>query len=242
MAQPGSIGTSDGHPADRWIDEWALGRSFADVGGLWNIVNEKITMAARAGATELTMIDVTPPGNELWQRFDERCAAAAVTCVSIPADVNEVAARAGQAPFDVVHCSGLLYHSPDPMRVLVSLARLTTKVLILGCAITPTWREGTAADAALAPGASLFVPAMSERQRRAVSSHFRAAGATTIVGIDEPCAADPGDYARWWWVFTVECVRSMLEAAGFTVVDSAFYWQDRAVCFLAHAPVARDRQ
>ncbi|WP_407525533.1 hypothetical protein [Methylobacterium oryzisoli] len=34
------------------------GKSFAEVGGLWGLVNEKVSVAHDAGATDLCMIDI----------------------------------------------------------------------------------------------------------------------------------------------------------------------------------------
>src|SRR5437868_5978147 len=59
-----------------WIERIAPGRSFAEVGGLWGTVNEQVTVAAKGGAREVTMIDIAPdtgPEGYLWDRFRERC-------------------------------------------------------------------------------------------------------------------------------------------------------------------------
>ena len=51
---------------DTYISQVAAGKSFADVGGLWGTVNEKVSVAHTHGARALTMIDVSPPDTELW--------------------------------------------------------------------------------------------------------------------------------------------------------------------------------
>ncbi len=45
---------------EQWVATAAVGKSFAEVGGLWGTVNEQVTVAAAAGATATTMIDVAP--------------------------------------------------------------------------------------------------------------------------------------------------------------------------------------
>ena len=45
---------------DTYIRQVVAGKSFADVGGLWGTVNEKVSVAHAYGARALTMIDVSP--------------------------------------------------------------------------------------------------------------------------------------------------------------------------------------
>ena len=61
---------------EAWIADVVPGRTFAEVGGLWGVVNEQVTVAGGAGASELTMIDVAPEGGpeDLWQAFRARLA------------------------------------------------------------------------------------------------------------------------------------------------------------------------
>ncbi len=35
-----------------WISGFVKGKTFADIGGLWGTVNEKVTVAAKAGLSE----------------------------------------------------------------------------------------------------------------------------------------------------------------------------------------------
>lgn len=57
---------------DTYIRQVVAGKSFADVGGLWGTVNEKVSVAHAHGARTLSMIDVSPPDSELWVLFEER--------------------------------------------------------------------------------------------------------------------------------------------------------------------------
>ena len=49
---------------DDYIRRVVRGRSFADVGGLWGTVNEKVSVAAQAEARSVAMIDISPAGSE----------------------------------------------------------------------------------------------------------------------------------------------------------------------------------
>src|SRR4051812_5668734 len=69
ISRPGEPMTS----VDEWIARHVSSLSFADVGGLWNTKNERISAAFKAGATRLAMIDVQPLGSHWWNKFHERC-------------------------------------------------------------------------------------------------------------------------------------------------------------------------
>src|SRR6266480_6992278 len=100
-------------PRDEFISCVVKGRSFAEVGGLWGTVNEKVSVARDRGAKSLTMIDVTPRENDLWEKFLTRMTELDIPNVDcISADIIEKATARDHPAFDVVHCSGILYHAP----------------------------------------------------------------------------------------------------------------------------------
>ena len=128
---------------DTYISQVVAGKSFADVGGLWGTVNEKVSVAHAHGARGLTMVDVSPRDSELWELFDERrrtLRVPAVECVS--ADILTLVEGDPCPQFDVVHCSGVLYHMPEPMQFLRALRKITREALVLTSAITATRVEG----------------------------------------------------------------------------------------------------
>jgi tRNA (mo5U34)-methyltransferase len=45
-------------------------------------------------------------------------------------------------PCDFTICSGVLYHLPDPIRALETMAQLTREVMLLTSATVPGWRDG----------------------------------------------------------------------------------------------------
>src|SRR4051794_13465658 len=107
---------------NEWIARYASGRSFADVGGLWNTKNERISSAFRAGATRLAMIDMQPLGNHWWTQFDERCRELGVSGYeSISGNIEDPKLLDVVGRFDFVHCSGVIYHIPNPMLTLFRL-------------------------------------------------------------------------------------------------------------------------
>lgn len=223
---------------EEWVATATPGKSFAEVGGLWGTVNEQVTVAARAGATATTMIDVAPAGGgeDLWGKFRERAASLDVTdttCIEGSIDDPETARRAGS--FDVVSCSGVIYHCPEPLHTLRQLRAITRETLILGTATMPETVSGPAGTVSVEPGAALLVPAMTQSQLAVLGEWLREVGGGTALGVNYPLESDWAldDYNAWWWFFTRDYVAAMLRLAGFEVENIASYWGGRATFYLA---------
>lgn len=230
---------------EEWIRKAAGGRSFAEVGGLWGVVNEQVTVAAGAGASGLTMIDVAPEDGpeDLWKAFGSRLdehGVSGVRCIQGNVDDRTVVESAGS--FDVVHCSGVLYHCPEPIHTLRNLRSLVNETLILGTATMPEEVANSAGAVEVEPGTAMLVPAMTTSQRAVVGEWLREDGAAFAYGINHEVGADwtldRNDwkpYEAWWWLFTRDYVAALLEVAGFEVRNVANYWNGRATLFLATA-------
>jgi len=224
---------------EAWITAATPGKSFAEVGGLWGTVHEQVSVAATAGASATTMIDIAPQDGsdqDLWELFRRRLdglGVASPTCIQASIDDREAVARAGT--FDVVHCSGVLYHCPEPLHTLRQLRALTGETLILGTASMPEHVENVAGSVAVAPGAALLVPALSYSQRTVLGQWLTENGVSMAIGINHPIESDwaTDDYSAWWWFFTRDYVAALLRIAGFEVIDVAGYWNGRATFFLA---------
>ena len=158
---------------DTYIAQVVAGKSFADVGGLWGTVNEKVSVAHTHGARTLTMIDVSPVDSELWTLFEQRRRALrlpAVECVS--ADILTLAEAEPCPQFDVVHCSGVLYHMPEPVRFLRASRTITTDTLVLTSAVTATRATGENGTLEIPAAAMLCIPALHGREREIVESYW----------------------------------------------------------------------
>lgn len=221
-----------------WIEQVTPGRTFVDVGGLWGTLNEQVSTASLSGATATTMIDMAPAegDDDLWQRMQHRVAergAAQPTCVMGSIDDLELPDRVGT--FDVVHCSGVLYHCPSPLYTLQQLRRLTRETLILGSATIPPSLQTSSGTLNSPPGSAILVPAMADEHRQILADWLREVGAFEAIGITAGLDIDwsPQDYAAWWWFFTVDCVSAMLSVVGFDVLRVMTYWSGRATYFLA---------
>lgn len=221
-------------PRDDFIQRVVRGRSFVDVGGLWGTINEKVSVAHRAGASELAMVDVTPEGNELWRLFHARLREvgvdAPVTCRV--GDVSEYRDRR----YDVVHCSGVLYHHPNPLTIVTGLARACNEHLVLTSAITPNKIENRAGRWELPPSAVLFVPALTTAEQVILDEHWKAIGAD-VLGITKPAQyrideQNRTDMAPWWWLPTADALQSMAEVCGFRTLDRRLTWGGNACSLL----------
>lgn len=222
---------------DEFIRRVVNGRSFAEVGGLWGTVNEKVSVALRAGARSATMIDVTTAGTELWTRFDQRLAELGIPkCAAIAADICQLAARPDCPDFEVVHCSGVIYHHPSPLTLLLSLRKVTSDYLVLTSAVQQERIENQYGTYLMPPSGVLFVPALSDSERQIMTAYWKEkAGVESCLGITETVHWDANDFGPWWWLPTPKALAGMSESCGFHVMDQAPTWNGNASTLLLKA-------
>jgi hypothetical protein len=225
---------TSGNLSDMFIAGVVANRTFADVGGLWGIVNEKVSVAYRFGATQTTMIDVTTPDDEQWRQFRERMASLNVPGVeSLSANILQFAVADSSPKFQVVHSSGVLYHIPDPIRYLIALRNITQEYLILSSVVTPTRMKSEAGSLDLPEAAVLFLPALDGQEKEIVAAHWRPIVGTTAIGV----TSDEHDwridnFSPWWWLPTPRAMVAMCRVAGFKVLDGDYTWSGNAYTVL----------
>jgi methyltransferase family protein len=190
-------------PREDLIRRFAPGQSFLDAGAMWSVHGAIAFVAEESGATAVTAMDVMAPTPEYEAEHQRRESLVRF----IRGDVHDPATVELVGSHDVVWCSGLLYHAPNPMLTLERLRALTTKTLILATETIPE-----------VPGMSqacVFLPGLSAADRAvhaAARPHGLAHGIHT--------AFEPGQgYSAWWWGLTGSAVIGMLEASGFTVSE-----------------------
>ncbi len=220
-------------PRDEFIGRVVPGKSFADVGGLWGTVNEKVSVAHAHGASSLAMVDVASPGDERWAAFEQRrqeLSLPATECLS--GDVARVAEETG-ALYDIVHCSYVLLHVPSPVEFLVGLRRMTREHLVLTTVVSPERTETEVGVLELPKAAALFVPALDAREQKIARSYWRCVVGDTAVGLTVNGALwDPTDFGAWWWLMTPQVVEAMCSAAGFECVEAVPTWDGHARTYL----------
>jgi SAM-dependent methyltransferase len=224
---------------DSWVQGAAAGNSFAEVGGLWGTINEQVTTAALAGATSTTMIDIQPDGDDsYWQRFRDRAASLEVTgTTEIHGSIDDPATVEQAGAFDVVCCSGVLYHCPEPLKTLRHLRAITRGTLILGTVTIPESIVNSAGSLEVEPGAALPTVALNASQLAVLGQWLRDLGDINVQadGITHPSPWVIENYDPWWWLFTRDAVAGLLRVAGFDVEAIASTWAGRSSLYRAKA-------
>jgi hypothetical protein len=215
-------------PRDGLIANCVRGRTFVDVGGLWGTHGEKVSVAYQAGALSVAMADTRPFSDPLWHALIERLRSqgmklgelAALRPISAPLDM-----LVGEQ-WDVVHCSGVLYHLPDPIAGLRQLRAITRERCILGSMVAPPG-EGT-----------VFVPLLRHLVSVATfpdglepiyRDWFRPIVGDGALGVTVDASWLPGDYDPWWWIPSREDLVQWADGVGFRVLSVTHMLQDRAV-------------
>src|SRR5262245_46630178 len=102
------------------IGRHARGRSFVDIGCLWQVHGAYAFHALEHGAAPVVGVDVNPATAE----FEATNAAHAHGVRFVQGDLTDPALLEHLGSFDVVFCTGVLYHLPDPLLALRHLRRL----------------------------------------------------------------------------------------------------------------------
>jgi methyltransferase family protein len=184
----------------------AAGKSFCDVGCMWNVHGRIAFVAEEAGASRVTGVDVMGATTEFEAEHERR--GSSVRYVN--GDLHDPATAADVGPHEVVWCSGVLYHSPNPVLTLERLRELTTQTLILQTVTVPEL-----------PGVAqglVFYPGLPEREKRL----YRLWGDTAEGGLASPHASE-SRYSPWWWGISPSALRGMLGSVGFEITEE---WGD----------------
>ncbi|HYZ30792.1 MAG TPA: class I SAM-dependent methyltransferase [Crenalkalicoccus sp.] len=227
---------------ERAIAALVPGRSFADLGGLWGLENERVSTALLAGAREATMVDAIPRDHLLWAELAARCAARGVAAPRmVQADILDPGLPGAVGLFDVVHCSGVIYHCPDPYHALRQMMAVARRHLLLGSATVPARIENAAGVLELGEGRVIAVPALRGAARAVLARHFAEAGIavhnlTTTEAHPWTWPGGAFNTAPWWWLWTAETLAAMAETAGLRVREVFGAWEGRAHYLVCEVP------
>jgi hypothetical protein len=176
-------------PREAFVARHVAGRSFADVGCMWEI-NGGIAFAAEAaGAGEVSGMDLM--GETPEYQAEHRRRGSKVRFVQ--GDLHDEQALARLGVHDVVWCSGVLYHAPHPLQTLERLRSVTGETLLLATETLP--------ERLLARNLCVFAPKPGTHPTHT-----------------EPFDPARG-YVNWYWGITPSALRAMLGATGFRVVE-----------------------
>jgi 2-polyprenyl-3-methyl-5-hydroxy-6-metoxy-1,4-benzoquinol methylase len=201
------------------IERHAPGTSFVDVGCMWNVDGAYAFHAVDKGAVQVTGIDLQAAS----ERFHAENARRGSRVTFVQGDINDPTLPERLGRTDVVFCSGVLYHVPNPLTTLEQLRALCRRTLILGSATIP--EQGI-------PQLAVYYPFLDARFHGKLvprTDHAR-------VGLDTAFRHD-SYYANWFWGLTLSCLRAMLETVGFETLE-VYTWR-RAVCVVCAPREAR---
>jgi 2-polyprenyl-3-methyl-5-hydroxy-6-metoxy-1,4-benzoquinol methylase len=176
-------------PRDEIIARHAPGRSFVDVGCMWNIHGALCFAAEDAGAASVTGVDVMAPTERFLSEVQRRDSQVRF----IEGDLHDGPTVAAIGPHEVVWCSGVIYHAPHPLLTLQRLRELTTGTLLLATETIPE-TPGRRGTCIIAPG-----PGDHPNAR-------------------PPTGPNEG-YGPWYWGISSSALRTMLTLSGFEVVE-----------------------
>lgn len=184
----------------RSIRKYAPERTFADIGCMWGINGEFCFLAEEAGARSVAGVDVMYP----TEVFTVRQSSTSSRVKFIQGDFHDSAVQREIGVRNVVLCSGVFYHVPNPIETFLSLRKICDEYLILSGAAIP--------EMGVEHGA-VFWPYLKEQQRQLWQR-----GTGTQFGITTPYIPGEG-YGNWIWGLTPSAVTAMLRMAGFAVIS-----------------------
>ena len=180
------------------VRSYASGRSFLDVGCMWNVNGRIAFVAEEAGATAVTGVDVMPETPEFLAERSRRGSAVRY----VGGDLHDPATLEAAGVHDVVWCSGVLYHAPNPVLTLERLRSVCGSTLLLATETLP--------DVPGLPGTCVLYPALDDTARRA----YAAAPGGRALAVTEPYDPAAG-YGNWFWGITPSALDGLLRVAGF---------------------------
>lgn len=190
----------------RWLDEHAVDRSFVDIGTMWGDRWGAFDAEDR-GASSVTALDITPPTEACLAEQERR----GTHVRFVTGDLHDPKVLEQVGVHDIVLCSGVLYHCPNPCLTLERLRSITSGYLLLG---TLTVQEVPGI-----PQTCVFYPELTDEQRLA----FAAAIYGTGMGLTTPFDPALDYYGNFWWGISRSALRAMLKATGWEVLEQKAY-------------------
>lgn len=185
-------------PTRKIFQKYVPGRSFADIGCMWNCHGAYAYYAELIGArTPILAFD----GLEATEQFHAYHEALESRIQFKQGDILELDPEI-DGTYDVVFCSGVLYHMPDPMKMLDRVTSIARKTLILGT-------HTVAGDEPLLR----FYP---HDPRPEPFPWEMVHGAS----MESRYSLDYKDYAPWWVGPTESAVEQMLRCFRFVVTET----------------------
>jgi hypothetical protein len=142
--------------------------------------------------------------------FLEKARAQGADIRCLQGDLEDPVSLEEIGPHQIVWCSGVIYHSPNPVAQLLNLRKITTELLFLGSATIP--------EIPGFPQACVYYPYLPRRQRAPLARGVPNARMSIGLGTPFDDRAMYG-HANFWWGITPSALRAMVRSARFEIVD-----------------------
>jgi hypothetical protein len=226
---------------EQWIIDRVEGRSFVDIGGIGvDCINERVTLAARAGASTYKMADIRPRDYYEWDTFRRICREKGVDGV-MEIDRVDVRNRTDLQRIgvcDFVHSTGINYHLPSPADAIWNLRSIIGRYLITNTVTFPGHIENEFGSVTLPDCGVLFGAALTEADRLVLNKHYKDRFgwdmdyASPRPGTDSPGMnwVENGELTCWpyWYLYTDHAFRSLLTVCKLRVIDE-WKWEDHTL-------------
>lgn len=223
----------------QWIRKYVEDRSFADVGGLWGTIGEKVTLAHKIGASKVAMVDTMLMHNKWWEAFLQHAEAQGlerdnIDCIVADLERHNFVKVAGT--YDYVHCAGVLYHVPNPLAVLHNLVKMARQYLSMSTQVIPDRIENSQGVLEIPAGQALFIPGLNERQKAVLREYYDSQNykVTNINRGNQPYYVQDKEkfhYGPSYWLPTRRMIETLFEIMGVRLLEVA-YLSDHGAAFL----------
>ncbi|MDQ7786430.1 MAG: DUF1698 domain-containing protein [Thermodesulfovibrionales bacterium] len=186
----------------KYIRQYAMNSSFADIGCMWGVNGEYAFIAEKFGATSVRAVDVFGPTPE----FEVKRKSLNSAVEFILGDITQPETIAAVGIVDVVFCAGVLYHHPSPFDLLVALRRICGSTLIL--------RTFTIPENSRIANTAVYFPMLKPKDRG--FWNLSSLGVSHQAGISDSFNPYQG-YGNWFWGISPSCLKSLLQTAGFKI-------------------------
>jgi SAM-dependent methyltransferase len=183
------------------IKKYAPGKTFVDIGCMWGVNGYFTFLSEEYGAKQSVGFDIYEPSEEFKKSMKQRNS----NVKFVKGDINSQSSLNELGKFDVVYCTGLLYHVPDPLYTLTRLRQVCGDILILGTAVIP---EVNGLE-----NAAVYYPFLSTEQRKLWD--LKKGEQIAITSDYDPKQG----YGNWIWGFSTSCLVSMLRTTGFDIIE-----------------------
>ena len=219
------------------LAKYAPGADYIDIGPLYGTVNETLSVAAQFNPKSLTAADIDPLTSASWAALREHLQLRGVENVrEYSVSIDDPGIRAKIGPYDFVYSAGILYHTPSPLYTLSQYRRLAKRHLLLGTMVVPPVIENADGRLNFDGGQVVFIPALGERERKILSSHFdKLEFKIQYINSEDNWPwrhAGQPNYGPWWWLYSAETCRRMVETSGFKILQEESTWGGKHHYFL----------